>query len=103
MIQTIWSFLVVLAGLLVTPALSFSYIPQITQLYRTKSAEDINRNFWYILNIGLLCMFILSLDVFINTGSIAMLIGQTFNLGLALIVNAQVIYYQNKKIVEKKK
>lgn len=100
MLKSIWSFVVLAASILVTPALSFSYIPQIAQLYKTKSAKDINRNFWYILNIGLLCMFILALDTFINTGSIAMLIGQSFNLALALIVNGQVIYYQNKELIK---
>lgn len=92
-----WEIIVSIAKVLATPLLALGYIPQIISLYKTKKTEGISINFWYILNLGLLCMFILSLDIFVGTGSVSMLIAQSFNLGLAIVVMVQVIYYRKNK------
>lgn len=92
-----WQVIVSIAKVMATPLLAIGYIPQIISLYKTKKTEGISINFWYILNLGLLCMFILSLDIFITTGSVSMLIAQSFNLGLAIVVMLQVIYYRKKQ------
>lgn len=96
-ITLLWSYLVIFAGWAATPALSISYIPQIVQLYKTKSAKDINKKFWYILNFALTMTTILALDTYFTTGSYAMLVAQGFNLALALVVMFQVIYYQRSE------
>ena len=91
---SIWNFLVLAAGLLSTPILAFSYLPQIIQLHKTKDATGISINFWYILDASLLCFVILALDSFLATGAVSLLVAQGANLILALIVTMQVKLYQ---------
>lgn len=92
----IWNYIVVIASVLATPLLTISYLPQIRSLHKSENTEGIDINFWYILNISLLMLFIMALDVFITTGSAGMLIAQSLNLGLALVVLIQVAYYRKK-------
>lgn len=90
----IWLTLVKIAAFASTPLLAFSYIPQIVQLYKTKNTEGININFWYILDAALLCFVILSLESFIQTGSVVLLLAQLINLALALVITIQVLMYR---------
>lgn len=92
----LWHYLVVFAGVAVTPILAVSYLPQIWKLFKTKNAEGISISFWLILDASLLCLFILAVEVFINTGSISLIIAQGANLLLALIVTGQVLVYGKK-------
>lgn len=100
MLATFWGYLVLFASIAATPALTISYVPQIMQLYKTKSAEDINKRFWYIMNFALTMTTILAIDTFITTGSIAMLVAQGLNLILAIVVLVQVLYYQKQEEVQ---
>lgn len=93
----VWEYLVTFAGIVATPALTVSYVPQIVQLYKTKSSEGINTNFWVILNFALAMTTILAVDTYLTTGSIAMLVAQGINLTLALVVLGQVVYYRKKR------
>lgn len=93
----LWNGLVLFAGLVITPVLTVSYAPQIWKLFKTKNAEGISISFWLILDASLLCLFILAVDVFMNTGSISLIIAQGANLLLALIVTAQVLIYSKGK------
>lgn len=90
----IWKYIVLFAGVTATPALTISYIPQIIMLHKTKSAEGIDKRFWYILNYALTMTTILAVDTFITTGSYAMLVAQGINLVLALVVMVQVVHYK---------
>ena len=89
--------LVLLAGLIASPLLVVSYVPQIIQINKTKTVEGINLSFWLILDASLLCFVILALDAFLKTGAWVLLASQGLNLALALIVTLQVLHYRNKK------
>lgn len=89
-----WLFIVKVASIAATPLLTISYLPQIITLYKTKSSDDIDRRFWYILNVALMCTTIMAIETFRTTGSVAMLIAQGINLLLAIVVMVQVVYYQ---------
>lgn len=92
----LWLILVKIAGYAATPLLTISYLPQIITLYKTKSADDIDRKFWYILNLALVCTTILAVETYRTTGSSAMMIAQGLNLLLGITVMIQVVYYQEK-------
>ncbi len=79
-----------LAGILAPIVLAFSYVPQIISLYKTKETAGIDPRFWYTLDLGLLLFVILAVDA----GATSLIIAQGFNLGLALVVTGQVIYYR---------
>lgn len=91
-----WRFIVLIANILATPLLTLSYLPQIWSLYKTGNTEGIDIRFWYILNTSLLMLFIMAMDIYMTTGSKGMLIAQSLNLGLAIVVMIQVIYYRKK-------
>lgn len=90
----IWLTIVRIASVAATPLLTVSYLPQIITLYKTKSSDDIDRRFWYILNLALVCTTILAYETYRTTGSVAMLVAQSINLLLAIVVMVQVVYYQ---------
>ena len=92
--KVIWNNLVVLASFFATIVLTFSYVPQVLSLYRRKTAEGISLSFWYILDVSLILLFILALDSYFQTGDTGLVIAQSLNLILALIVTGQVIYYK---------
>lgn len=92
----IWNTIVLIASILATPLLTISYVPQIVSLYKTGNTEGIDIRFWYILNTSLLMLFIMAMDVFIKTGSVGLLVAQSLNLGLAIVVLAQVAHYRKK-------
>lgn len=91
-----WNLIVLLAGLLATPVLCVSYIPQIIKFYKYKKADDVSTSFWYILDFSLLMLFILAVEGYMATGALGLVIAQALNLVLALIVTGQVIYYKQK-------
>lgn len=90
-----WEYIVVLAGILATPVLAVSYVPQIWNLYKTKSAEGISLSFWLILDTALICLFVLAVNSYLVAGTVGLVIAQALNLVLALIVTVQVVYYKN--------
>lgn len=91
---SLWGYVVTVASIAATPLLTVSYLPQIITLYKTKSSDDIDRRFWYILNVALMCTTIMAIDTYVTTGSIAMLVAQGINFILGVIVMIQVVYYQ---------
>lgn len=91
-----FNFIVLVAGILATPILALSYLPQIIQIAKTKSVDGISLSFWLILDASLLCFVILALDGFIKTGATMLLIAQGLNLALALTVTFQVLAYRHK-------
>lgn len=95
-ILRIWNFIVVVANIFATPLLTISYIPQIWSLYKTRTTEGIDVRFWFILNSSLLMLFIMAMDIYISTGSAGLLIAQSLNLVLAMVVLIQVVYYRKK-------
>lgn len=92
----VWNTIVLIASILATPLLTLSYVPQIWSLYKTGVTDGVDIRFWYILNTSLLMLFIMAMDVFIKTGSAGLLIAQSLNLGLAIVVMIQVVYYRKK-------
>lgn len=93
-----WELMVQTAGILATPTLILSYIPQIISLIKTKNAEGISLSFWFILDLSLLFLFILAMGTFLNTGVASLAIAQGANLALAVVNTALVIYYKNKGV-----
>lgn len=91
-----WELMVDVASILATPVLVVSYLPQIVSLIKTKNAEGISMSFWFILDLSLLFLFVLSLDSFINTGETSLLIAQSANLLVAMINTILVVYYKKK-------
>lgn len=87
-----WETLIMILGVASPIVLGFSYIPQITTLFKTKNTEGISLSFWYILDLSLLMLFILAID----SGSVSLMIAQGLNLVLALIVTIQVLVYRKK-------
>lgn len=70
--------------------LAVSYIPQIIKLRETKSVEGISLSFWIILDLTLACFVYLA----IQSGDVRMLLMQSINLLLAMIVTMQVLRYK---------
>lgn len=98
-----WNALVTFASVFSTVLLTFSYVPQVINLYRTKSTKGISMSFWYILDGSLILLFILALDSYFQTGDTGLVIAQFLNLVLALIVTSQVMYYKKQEEKEKEK
>lgn len=84
-----WDLLVSIAGVASGLVLAISYLPQIINLYKTKTTEGVSTSFWLILDLSLLMLFILAID----SGSGSLIFAQSLNLVLALVVTAQVLYY----------
>lgn len=80
------NIITVLASIL----LAVSYIPQIIKLRETKSVEGISLSFWIILDLTLACFVYLA----IQSGDVRMLLMQSINLLLAMIVTMQVLRYK---------
>lgn len=89
-----WNFIVQASGVLATIVLAVSYVPQIIALHKSKNASGISMNFWLILDLSLIMLFILAIDSFLNTGSYSLLVAQGLNLFLALVVTVQVFMYK---------
>ena len=87
-----WNSIVWLAGVSASLLLGVSYIPQILRLFKEKSAAGISLSFWLILDASLVMLFILALDA----GQRNLIAAQGLNLGLALVVTAQVLYYKRR-------
>lgn len=92
----LWNAIATLAKLSATGLLVVSYVPQILQLHKTKSAEGVSLSFWFILDTSLLMLFIMAVDGYINTGSIGLALAQGVNLLLAIIVTVQVLVYKKR-------
>lgn len=80
------NIITVLASIL----LAVSYIPQIIKLREIKSVEGISLSFWIILDLTLGCFVYLA----IQSGDVRMLLMQSINLLLAMIVTMQVLRYK---------
>lgn len=89
-----WRLFIDVISVIAPFILGASYVPQIWSLHKTKVTEGININFWYILNISLLMLFLMALDVFLQSGSYGMLVAQFVNLALGLVVLIQIIHYR---------
>lgn len=87
-----WDLLVSIAGVASGLVLAISYLPQIINLYKTKTTKGISTSFWLILDLSLLMLFILAID----SGSGSLIFAQALNLVLALVVTAQVLYYNKR-------
>lgn len=71
-----------------------SYYPQIRDLAKTHNAEGISLSFWFMLDQALLVSVLLAFQSYVLGGGVALLITQTLNLALAVIVTAQVYIYK---------
>lgn len=67
-----------------------SYVPQIVKIFQTESVEGISLSFWLILDLTLGCFVYLA----IQSGDVRMLLMQSINLLLAMIVTMQVLRYK---------
>ena len=70
--------------------LAVSYVPQIVKIFQTESVEGISLSFWLILDLTLACFVYLA----IQSGDVRMLLMQSINLLLAMIVTMQVLRYK---------
>lgn len=70
--------------------LALSYVPQIVKIFQTESVEGISLSFWLILDLTLGCFVYLA----IQSGDVRMLLMQSINLLLAMIVTMQVLKYK---------
>lgn len=87
-----------LIPILSTVFLSLCYIPQIIKIYKTKNVESQSLLFWVLLSIALGLLWTNAFMIFNKFGTYGYLITETFNLGLALVVLAQVIKYKKKDV-----
>jgi len=88
-----WDIIVNIASVSAGFILGFSYIPQVWKFYRTKNVEGVSLSFWLILDLSLTMLFILAIDNYLATGALGLISAQGLNLGLALVVTGQVLYY----------
>ena len=73
-----------------------TYIPQITVLLKTKSAENQSKSFWILLVISLSTFTYNAVLLYIFKGVLSVLVTQALNLILALTVLALLIKYSKK-------
>lgn len=88
-----WDIIVNIASVTAGFILGLSYIPQVWKFYRTKNVEGVSLSFWLILDLSLTMLFILAVDNYLATGALGLITAQGLNLGLALVVTGQVLYY----------
>lgn len=91
--MNIWNLIVAVASVAAPIVLAISYVPQIRTLTKSKNAEGISLQFWYILDLSLVMLLILAID----SGAIGSIIAQAMNLVLAVIVTLLVILYKKGK------
>lgn len=89
-----FSMLLQIAALAQTILLVASYYPQIRDLFKTHNADGISLSFWFMLDEALLISVLLAAQSYILGGGITLLVTQTLNLVLAVIVTAQVYIYK---------
>jgi MtN3 and saliva related transmembrane protein len=77
--------------------LSFGYIPQIIQMVKTKSVEDLNSKTFVSVFIGTLFMEIYAVNLVINKVGHMFLVTNTMALILSGIVCILIFKYKDKK------
>jgi len=77
--------------------LSFGYIPQIIQMVKTKSVEDLNSKTFLSVFIGTLFMEIYAVNLVINKVGHMFLVTNTMALILSGIVCILIFKYKDKK------
>lgn len=89
-----YSLLLKVAGFVQTILLVASYYPQIRDLAKTHNASGISLSFWFMLDQALLISVLLAAQAFALGGGWILLVTQTLNLLLAIIVTVQVYLYK---------
>ncbi|MFM9329856.1 SemiSWEET family sugar transporter [Paenibacillus mesotrionivorans] len=74
--------------------LSFGWIPQIIQMLRTKSAEDLNRNTFLLLFTGIGFMEVYGVHLAMEGVGYAFLITNSMSLVLVVIILALIMKYR---------
>lgn len=72
------------------------YVPQIWKTHKTKDVTGMSVAFWIMLVIALTTMTANALVVFIALGTFGLLITESVNLVLAIVVLIQVLKYRKK-------
>ncbi|MGL5764454.1 MAG: PQ-loop domain-containing transporter [Sarcina sp.] len=72
--------------------LLYSYVPQVISLIKSKNADGISTQFWFILTIGLGCV---AANMAISNVPMLMLLTQIANTICALVTLILVIKYKN--------
>lgn len=73
--------------------LSFGYIPQIIQIVKTKSVNDLNLNTFLMIFIGILFMEVYAINLFVNGAGGMFLVTNTMALVLSGILSVLIIKY----------
>ena len=89
-----YNLLLQVAGLVQTLLLVASYYPQIRDLAKTHNASGISLSFWFMLDQALLISVLLAVQSFTLGGGWILLVTQSLNLFLAIIVTIQVYIYK---------
>jgi MtN3 and saliva related transmembrane protein len=77
--------------------LSTGYLPQIAQILRTKSVEDINLHFFLQVVVGICCMEAYALHLCVTTGQWFFLATNSVSLALSATVVALKLRYGRKR------
>ena len=88
----IFDILQLIGGLI----LSFGYIPQIIQIFKTKSVNDLNLKSFLFIFIGILFMEIYAVNLIINKVGYMFLVTNSMALILTGIMCILIIKFRNK-------
>ena len=88
----IFDILQLIGGLI----LSFGYIPQIIQIIKTKSVNDLNIKTFLFVFIGILFMEIYAINLVINKVGYMFLVTNSMSLFLSGLVCILIIKFRNK-------
>ncbi len=77
--------------------LSFGYIPQIIQIVKTKSTEDLNMKTFVMTLIGISLMETYAINLVVHGSGIAFLITNSLSLITAAVIVILMITYRRKK------
>ena len=74
--------------------LSFGYIPQVIQIIKTKSVEDLNLNTFALIFVGILFMEVYAVNLVINKVGHMFLVTNSMALVLSGLVTLLIIRYR---------
>jgi len=77
--------------------LSFGYAPQIIQIIKTKSVNDLNLKSFLLFFIGILCMEIYAINLVINKVGYMFLVTNSMSLFSTGLMCILILKYKNKE------
>ena len=89
-------FILTIFPMIATIGMVYCYIPQIILIQKKKNADSQSIQFWILISIFLLSMFMMNIKIYTSGNSDALfgVISQGANLFLALVILIQTIYFK---------